>query len=122
MILGAQRSLYSRRNSKRSRDVDHAGMFPHLRRYKTNACIPSRKLRVEILKILVTLLLSEVKDFTLVPQNNYSRIFPPRLLHSIWRDVSCALCPAELYAIGQRPHQILGLLSLEPTLMITCTL
>lgn len=43
---------------------------------KPNTYIPSRKLRVEALNNLMTFLPSEEADLNLIPQNDYSRVFP----------------------------------------------
>lgn len=46
----------------------------------------------------------------------------PRQVPILRGAVTCTLCPADLYAIDQRPHLILGLVAREPTLVVTRTL
>lgn len=49
---------------------------------KPNTCIPSRKLRLEVVHDLVTFLLSVGTNLTLIPQNDYPRLFPLILMTS----------------------------------------
>lgn len=47
------------------------------KRYQSNTYIPSRKLRVEVVNYLVTVLLSEGTGLTPMSRNDYPRLFPP---------------------------------------------
>lgn len=78
-MLGPQRALNSQRSNKRTRNI-----ISSMEGLKSNNYIPSRKLGVEVVNDLVTFLLPEETDLTLIPQNDYSRLPPhptPRLNH-----------------------------------------
>ena len=49
-----------------------------MKEIKSNTCIPSRNLKKEVVNDLVTFfLLSVGTDLTLIPQNDYFRLFSP---------------------------------------------
>lgn len=89
---------------------------------KSNICILPGKLRVDTVDNLVTFLLFEGIDLFLTPGTMTPDSFLPRPLPVLRIDVITTLWPAYLHAIGQRSHKILGILALEPNLVVTYTL
>lgn len=57
-VLRDQGSLYSQKGTERTRAVNHTGVSPKWRKYKSKACIPSRNLRVDFINNLGTVLLT----------------------------------------------------------------
>lgn len=99
-ILKGGRALYSQRKTKRTRNVSHETISPQERRKKSNTRSPSRNLKVEVLNNLLIRLLPVGTEHTLIPQNNYFRLFFLRLLPILRGSVRCTFLHADLYAIG----------------------
>lgn len=106
-----------------TKNVKHTGASPQ----GETIWFPSRRLGVDIVCNLVTFLLSEGAYLTRIPQNVYPRLFlldhyfSSQLMEAIFRGeggVTCTAQPAELYATSQRPHQVLGFLVIETTLVV----
>lgn len=57
-VLRVQGSLFSQRGTERTVNVNHTGVSPKWRKYKSNAYIPSRNLRVDFINNLRTILFS----------------------------------------------------------------
>lgn len=95
-MLEEPRSLNSQRNTERTKNVNQAGEYLQQKRQKSNACISSRKLRVDFVNDLMTFLLSVESDLALLLLSKSPKmIIPdsplPRPLSILKEDVTCLL-------------------------------
>lgn len=106
-----------RETLRETRNVKYTGPLLNGEDLKKITCLPAQKTGQDLLNLVTFLLyvmgdlnkLFHKEDLTQTCKNDYARLFSHQIITHRWVDIIWTLWPADLFAISQRPHQILSL-------------